>query len=87
MSFSVMMVAGLVILAEGSFVPYLWQIHQLKAIVPVSSLVTCHMLLPLALNPALMTFSWKTCETFVSVPLMPEMREKARVIRLIVLGP
>ena len=58
MTFSIVMTAGMVVMAEGSFVPYSWQIHQLEAIVPMSSLVVGHMLLPLALNPGLMTFAW-----------------------------
>jgi hypothetical protein len=58
MTFSIVCMAGLIIMAKGSFIQYSWQIHQLEAIVPLSSLVFSHMLLPLALNPALMTFAW-----------------------------
>ena len=58
MSFSLVCAAGMGIMAEGTFIPYSWRIHQLEAIVPLCSLVIGHMLLPLALNPALMTFAW-----------------------------
>ncbi len=57
-SFSVVAIAGLVIMARADFIPYDWQIKQLEAVVPLSSLVFSHMLLPWALNPALMTFAW-----------------------------
>jgi hypothetical protein len=58
MSFSIVVVAGLVIMAKASFIPFSWHINQLEAIVPLSSMVFSHMLLPIALNPGLMTFAW-----------------------------
>jgi len=58
MTFNIVAIAALVIMAQASFIPYDWQIHQLEAIVPLSNLVFSHFLLPLALNPALMTFAW-----------------------------
>lgn len=56
--FCIVMIAAMIILSGASFIPYAWHIHQLEAIVPLSSLVFSHFLLPLALNPALMTFAW-----------------------------
>ena len=58
MIFCCIMIAGMVILAVADFIPYSWHITQIESIVPLSSLVVSHMLLPLALNPALMTFAW-----------------------------
>lgn len=58
MTFSIICLAGLIIISKSSFVPYSWHIDQLEAIVPLSSLVFSHMLLPIALNPGLMTFAW-----------------------------
>lgn len=57
-SFSIIMVAGMIIMSIAPFVPYGWHINQLESIVPMTSLVTAHILLPLALNPGLMTFAW-----------------------------
>jgi hypothetical protein len=58
MSFSIICLAGLIIMSKASFIPYSYHIDQLEAIVPLSSLVFSHMLLPIALNPGLMTFAW-----------------------------
>ena len=58
MSFSIVVVAGLVIMAKAGFIPFSWHIDQLEAIVPPSSMAFSHMLLPIALNPGLMTFAW-----------------------------
>lgn len=58
MSFSIISLAGLIIMAKASFIPYSWNINQLEAIVPYSILVLSHILLPIALNPGLMTFAW-----------------------------
>jgi hypothetical protein len=58
MLFSVIGIAGMVILAVAPFVPYDWKITDFVAILPMATVTTSHLLLPLALNPALMTFSW-----------------------------
>lgn len=42
----------------GGFVPDDWLIKDFIAILPMSTVTTSHLLLPIALNPALMTFSW-----------------------------
>jgi hypothetical protein len=58
MTFPVMLISGMITLGEASFIPISWHIDQLESVVPLTSLVVSHSLLPLALNPALMTFAW-----------------------------
>ncbi|KAK3939748.1 putative glycosyltransferase [Diplogelasinospora grovesii] len=58
MLFSTVFIAAIVVLAVGPFVPYDWRITDFVAILPMATVATSHLLLPLALNPALMTFSW-----------------------------
>jgi hypothetical protein len=48
----------MIIMAVAPFVPYNWQITDFVAILPMSTVAVSHILLPIALNPALMTFSW-----------------------------
>jgi len=61
-SFSVTVIVGMIILSCASFIPYSWHIKwdsdQIEAVLPLATLVVCHILLPLALNPGLMTFAW-----------------------------
>ena len=57
-SFCIIMIATMVILSLADFIPYSWHINQLEALIPMASLVIAHTLLPLALNPGLMTFAW-----------------------------
>ncbi|KAK2669628.1 Dynamin [Fusarium oxysporum f. sp. vasinfectum] len=38
--------------------PYLWRINELVAIFPLATVIFCHFLLPIALNPNLMKFTW-----------------------------
>ncbi|KAK3988457.1 putative glycosyltransferase [Cladorrhinum sp. PSN332] len=58
MIFSLIFIAGMVILATAPFIPYSWHITDFVAILPMATVSASHLLLPLALNPALMTFSW-----------------------------
>ncbi|KAE9380418.1 hypothetical protein N431DRAFT_395257 [Stipitochalara longipes BDJ] len=58
MIFSIVGIAGMIILALAPFVPYDWKIKDFVAILPMATVTVSHLLLPLALNPALMTFSW-----------------------------
>lgn len=58
MLFAILGIAGMVVLATCKFVPYDWQITNFIAILPMSTVTVSHMLLPIVLNPALMTFSW-----------------------------
>ncbi|CAK1357161.1 unnamed protein product [Cercospora beticola] len=48
--------AMMIVLAQ--FAPYFWQITDFIAIYPLSSVVVGHFLLPVALNPGLMRFTW-----------------------------
>ncbi|EFX01856.1 hypothetical protein CMQ_4927 [Grosmannia clavigera kw1407] len=56
--FSLVSIVAMIILAEASFVPYDWRIKDFVAILPMATVSASHLLLPFALNPALMTFSW-----------------------------
>lgn len=58
MLFATVFIAGMIILAVAPFVPHDWKIQDFVAILPMSCVAASHLLLPLALNPALMTFSW-----------------------------
>lgn len=58
MLFSLLFIIGMIILAVAPFVPYDWRITDFVAILPMATVTASHFLLPLALNPALMTFSW-----------------------------
>jgi hypothetical protein len=55
---SVSTIAAMVIMAKGEFIPWNWNIDQFVAIFPLAMLCACHLLLPIVLNPGLMTFSW-----------------------------
>ncbi|KAF2454580.1 glycosyl transferase family group 2-domain-containing protein [Lineolata rhizophorae] len=57
-AFAVLGIATMIILACGPFVPYDWRIQDFVAILPMATVTVSHLLLPIALNPALMTFSW-----------------------------
>lgn len=58
MLFALISIIGMIVLATGNFIPYSWRIKDFTAILPMSTVAASHMLLPIALNPALMTFSW-----------------------------
>ena len=58
MLFSIFFIVGMIILAQAPFVPIDWRITDFVAILPMATVAASHLLLPLALNPALMTFSW-----------------------------
>lgn len=57
-AFAVMGIVGMVVMATAPFVPWDWRIDDFIAILPMSTVVFSHLTLPIALNPALMTFSW-----------------------------
>lgn len=42
----------------GAVAPVLWRIDLVIAIVPLASVAICHFLLPIALNPSLMLFTF-----------------------------
>ncbi|OAA76925.1 Glycosyl transferase, family 2 [Akanthomyces lecanii RCEF 1005] len=56
--FALIAIVGMIILAVAPFVPHDWRITDFVAILPMSTVAASHFLLPFALNPALMTFSW-----------------------------
>ncbi|KAL2134986.1 hypothetical protein VTI74DRAFT_10213 [Chaetomium olivicolor] len=58
MLFATLFIVGMIILAVAPFIPYSWHITDFVAILPMATVAASHLLLPLALNPALMTFSW-----------------------------
>ncbi|KAI9657583.1 MAG: hypothetical protein M1829_006891 [Trizodia sp. TS-e1964] len=58
MLFSLLGIVGMIVLATCSFVPPDWRIKDFVAILPMATVTGSHMLLPIVLNPALMTFSW-----------------------------
>lgn len=58
MIFSLLFLVGMVIIAVAPFIPSDWRITDFVAILPMATVASSHFLLPLALNPALMTFSW-----------------------------
>ena len=51
-------IGAIVVMAVGSFIPWSWNIDTFVAIFPLAIMCACHLLLPVALNPGLMTFSW-----------------------------
>ena len=58
MAFALIGLVGMIVLATGTFIPPDWQIKDFVAILPMATVTVSHMLLPIVLNPALMTFSW-----------------------------
>lgn len=58
MLFALVGIVGMIILATANFVPPDWRVKDFVAILPMATVTVSHMLLPIVLNPALMTFSW-----------------------------
>ena len=58
MLFAFIGIAGMILLATAKFIPPDWQVKDFVAILPMATVTVSHMLLPIVLNPALMTFSW-----------------------------
>lgn len=52
------MFAAMIIFATADFVPWSWRIRDFIAILPMSTVAASHLLMPIVLNPALMTFSF-----------------------------
>ncbi|KAI9841817.1 MAG: hypothetical protein M1837_000362 [Sclerophora amabilis] len=57
-AFAFLGIAGMIVLATGTFIPPDWQIKDFVAILPMATVTVSHLLLPIVLNPALMTFSF-----------------------------
>lgn len=47
-----------IMIAGATAVPWQWRVTSFIAIYPLASVVASHFLLPVALNPALMMFTW-----------------------------
>ncbi|KAF2157309.1 hypothetical protein K461DRAFT_218615 [Myriangium duriaei CBS 260.36] len=58
MAFALFGIVAMVFFATASFLPQGWQIDSFVAIVPMVTVTASHLLLPVALNPALMTFTF-----------------------------
>ncbi|MCJ1267119.1 hypothetical protein MMC22_007004 [Lobaria immixta] len=58
MIFALIGIVGMILLATANFIPPDWQVKDFVAILPMATVTVSHMLLPIVLNPALMTFSW-----------------------------
>lgn len=57
-AFALTGIIGMVVLATASFVPYDYKIDDFIAILPMSTVCVSHLLLPIVLNPDLMTFTF-----------------------------
>lgn len=57
-AFALLSIAAMIILSCAHFVPWSWRINDFIAILPMSTVAASHLLMPIALNPALMTFSF-----------------------------
>lgn len=55
-TFCIVMIGAMIYLTQ--FAPALWRIDQFIAIVPLGALIFSHFLMPIALNPSLMLFTW-----------------------------
>ncbi|KAH3910411.1 hypothetical protein HBI56_075860 [Parastagonospora nodorum] len=55
---STIAIAGVAILALGEFIPFGWRVTDFTAIFPMCIVWSSHLLLPIVLNPALMTFTF-----------------------------
>ncbi|KAF2149500.1 hypothetical protein K461DRAFT_231277 [Myriangium duriaei CBS 260.36] len=55
---SLFMISLMVVLGTASFIPYSFQIHTFLAWWPMTNTWVCHIAMPIALNPALMTFAF-----------------------------
>ncbi|KAL6722080.1 hypothetical protein ACLMJK_001185 [Lecanora helva] len=60
MCFALVGIATMIVLSVGgnALVPWDWHITDFVAILPMATVTGSHLLLPIVLNPGLMTFSW-----------------------------
>lgn len=60
MIFSLLGIAGMIFLATApnSVLKWDWHIRDFVAVLPMATVTSSHLLLPIVLNPGLMTFSW-----------------------------
>lgn len=57
MGLSLFGIVAMIVMAVGPL-PWSWNIDKFVAIFPLAILCACHILLPIVLNPGLMTFKW-----------------------------
>lgn len=57
-AFAILSIAAMVIFSCAPWIPWDWKINSFIAILPMSTVAASHLLMPIALNPALMTFSF-----------------------------
>lgn len=57
-AFALVGIAGMLLLALGPFIPHSWVIKDFIAILPLSTICVSHFLLPIALNPGMMQFTF-----------------------------
>jgi len=57
-AFAVIGIVGMIVLAVAPFVPHDWKVDDFIAILPMSTVCVSHLLLPIVLNPDLMTFTF-----------------------------
>jgi len=57
-AFSVFCSLMMIVLAQGSFIPLQWRISDVVTIWPLATIVFGHFMVPIALNPGLMLFTW-----------------------------
>ncbi|KAF2170004.1 hypothetical protein M409DRAFT_64391 [Zasmidium cellare ATCC 36951] len=58
MLFCICVIVGMIIVATAPFIPWSWNINNFTAIFPLALLVSCHLLVPIVLNPGLTAFTW-----------------------------
>lgn len=58
MTWAILMFILMIVMSIAPFVPWDWKIQDFVAILPLASVSASHFLLPIALNPALMTFTF-----------------------------
>ena len=56
--FALLGIIMMIILACGNFIPYDWRIQDFIAILPMATVCASHFLLPIALNPGMMQFTF-----------------------------
>lgn len=57
-AFALASIVVMIVFATADFIPWNWRIRDFIAILPMSTVAASHLLMPIALNPALMTFSF-----------------------------
>lgn len=56
--YCIFLIVAMVVMAVAPFIPWSYNIDHFIAIWPLAWMAAAHLLLPIALNPEMMTFSW-----------------------------